>query len=216
MSNPHGLRTYRQLTHANDAMGLVHDWVAHAPHHAEVLGCSSFDGQRAVEALQVTTRSPLGALALHTGGILVDHGWLRVLGAGCDRLPRAIDRWNDLHRDTPRCSRGLVVADDAVGGFFAWFRQPQTVHYFAPDSMEWEDLDLGYAEWLAAMLTGRLAAFYTGLRWPGWKRQIEEMHPGHAFSGASEREAGEPVPLEVLWTRAQAALAPGRRRRATR
>jgi hypothetical protein len=33
-----------------------------------------------LERLHVTTRSTLGALAHETGGILVDHGWLRLFG----------------------------------------------------------------------------------------------------------------------------------------
>ena len=37
-------------------------------------------GRESLHRLQVTTRSRMGALALHTGGLLVDHGWLRVLG----------------------------------------------------------------------------------------------------------------------------------------
>src|SRR5690606_41618744 len=37
--------------------------------------------------LQVTVRSTLGALALHTGGVLVDGGWLRIIGGGGAGLP---------------------------------------------------------------------------------------------------------------------------------
>ena len=33
--------------------------------------------------LQVTARSMMGALALSSGGMLVDHGWVRLLGGVC-------------------------------------------------------------------------------------------------------------------------------------
>ena len=36
--------------------------------------------------LQVTTRSALGSLAYSSGGVLVDGGWLRILGGGTDQL----------------------------------------------------------------------------------------------------------------------------------
>ena len=112
-----------------------------------VLPAEPDDGCRTLETLQVTTRSPLGAMAFHTGGILVDHGWLRVFGAGSARLPRALDGWNTVN-GVPLCDKGILVADDVLGGFFAWFREPRTVHYLPPDTLEWEDSELGYTDWL--------------------------------------------------------------------
>ncbi|WP_415004786.1 DUF2625 family protein [Aeromicrobium sp.] len=35
---------------------------------------------------QVTTGSTLGALAYNCAGLLIDHGWLRILAGGTDRL----------------------------------------------------------------------------------------------------------------------------------
>mgnify|MGYP006138941707 CR=1 FL=1 len=46
--------------------------------------------------LQVTRRSTLGGLAADTGGLLVDHGWLRHLGGGSARLPRAYWSWDAM------------------------------------------------------------------------------------------------------------------------
>lgn len=179
-------RPFFELLHPDDALSLIREWAVAAPHSVEILPCAPEDGRRTLEALQVTTRSPLGALGYHTGGLLLDRGWLRILGAGCDRLPRALDRWNGLGTETPRFDRGLLVADDALGGFFAWFREPRTIHYFSPDSFEWEDLALGYTDWLAAMLTDRLAVFYAELRWEGWEREVAELEP-HRASTSSRR-----------------------------
>jgi Protein of unknown function DUF2625 len=139
------------------------------------LDCTPAAGQRALEALQVTTRSPLGAIAFHTGGVLIDRGWLRVLGAGCARLPRSIDGWNGLGGQRHRCPEGLLIADDALGGFFAWFDRPRTVHYFSPDTCAWEDLGLGYTDWLTAMLSEHLEGFYADLRWAGWEREVAAL-----------------------------------------
>ncbi|MBX2801820.1 MAG: DUF2625 domain-containing protein, partial [Myxococcales bacterium] len=94
-------RPFFELLHPDDALSLIREWAAAAPHAVEVLPCAPEDGQRTLEALQVTTRSPLGALGYHTGGLLLDRGWLRILGAGCDRLPRALDRWNGLGTEPP-------------------------------------------------------------------------------------------------------------------
>src|SRR4051812_45051753 len=51
------------------------------------LNAPSHDAVACLVALQVTAGSTLGALALHTGGIKVDHGWLRVLGGPSEDLP---------------------------------------------------------------------------------------------------------------------------------
>jgi hypothetical protein len=59
-----------------------------------VLPADPKKGEQALLAIQVTTRSPMGAIAYGSGGLLVDHGWIRVLGGGHARLPRDIGSWN--------------------------------------------------------------------------------------------------------------------------
>jgi hypothetical protein len=149
----------------------------------------------------------MGALAFHSGGILVDHGWLRILGAGSAALPRALDLWNGAP-GKQRCARGVLVADDVVGGFFAWFREPRTVHYLAPDTLEWEDSELGYADWLNWALTDRLLQFYRDLRWEGWAQEVGKLSGDSGLlvypplcteeTPISERHRA-PVSVEELW-----------------
>lgn len=199
-------RPFYELLHSDDALPVIQEWAAAAPRHVEVLPCAPEAGQRTLVALQVTTRSPLGALAYHTGGVLMDHGWLRILGAGCDRLPRALDGWNGLETGTRRFDRGLLVGDDVLGGFFAWFDEPRSIHYFGPDSLQWEDLQLGYTDWLASMLSDRLALFYAGLRWDGWERDVTALRPDqgiHVYPPLVTRAQGpcsrRAVPVDELW-----------------
>src|SRR5260221_1530380 len=63
---------------------------------------------------QVTTRSTMGAIAYETGGILIDGGWLRLPGSGHPNISRTLSGWNE-----GRSTGFYLVADDAVGGFFA-------------------------------------------------------------------------------------------------
>lgn len=129
------------------------------------------DDRRAAECLNglgITTRSWLGAVVAHTGGLLVDHGWLRVLGSGTASLP-------DVRADT-----GLTVAFDVLGGRYRWAVNGDgkpTIHYFAPDDLAWQDLGLGYGDWLAAVLSGALDDFYASLRWQGWQREVAALRP---------------------------------------
>jgi hypothetical protein len=101
------------------------------------------------------------------------------------------------------------VADDALGGFFAWFREPRSVHYLAPDTFDWEDLGLGYSDWLASCFTDRLAAFYEELRWPGWEAEVEQLAGDRGLHVVPPLVARGPpladrsrraTPVEELWT----------------
>lgn len=51
-------------------------------------------------------------MAHGTGGILIDGGWLRMLGSGHPRRTRDFAAWNRA-----RSSGLLLIADDAVAGF---------------------------------------------------------------------------------------------------
>jgi len=125
--------------------------------------------------LQVTTRSPLGAVIYDTGGILIDGGWLRILGSGHERLPRSLLEWNE-----GRAAGYLLVADDAAGGFFAinggaLGGDKGSLYYWGPDCIEWEPLDIVYPQFLAWCTTDQLAGFYKELRWPTWRKDARVL-----------------------------------------
>jgi hypothetical protein len=139
------------------------DWVADAERTVEVL--EPLRGEATLAALQVDAASTLGSIARETGGILVDEGWLRLLGGGSERLP-SLAEWAGL-LDEPLVEpvdRGLCVAADAVGGFFVLLAQTNRVHSFLPDTLEWQDTGLGYSEFVHWTLSGDLDAFYGELR----------------------------------------------------
>lgn len=75
----------------------------------EVLPIEAEAGRRCLYHLQVTARSRLGALALHTGGLLVENGWLRVLGGGSrERGLPGLDEANGLS-GVPQPQTGRAV-----------------------------------------------------------------------------------------------------------
>ncbi|MFC8583687.1 DUF2625 domain-containing protein [Streptomyces sp. NPDC057217] len=185
------------------------------------------EGRRCLLQMQVTGRSVLGALALHTGGLLVDNGWLRVFGGGSgsvadgqllslaqvNRFPTAFDpHWLP--------ATGLVVGHDIVGGVFALNGgdptaagrpgAPGQMTYFAPDTLEWEAMEMGHSGWVSWLLSGRLETFYDGLRWPGWREEaaalaLEQGLSVYPFLWSEEAHADlaatsrRPVPMrEVL------------------
>ncbi|WP_250007616.1 DUF2625 family protein [Actinoplanes sp. M2I2] len=136
--------------------------------------------------LQVGARSPLGAIALNSGGILLYDGWLRIFGGSpCPALalpsigqvngfPVPLDRtW------TP--TQGLIVAHDVLGGVYLLngLRPgagrpgvPGEVIYFDPATVSWTRMRMSHSEWLAWCVSGDLPRFYEGLLWPGWRDDV--------------------------------------------
>jgi hypothetical protein len=168
---------------------LVQAWLSRANKPVDVLDVPPRRGASVLLALQVTTRSPMGAIAFQTGGLLVDHGWVRILGGGCARLEGDLASWNGLGERplVEPFSGAMLVAHDVLGGFFALdggaLGEGQgAAYYLAPDTLEWEKLANGYSELVAFLLTGDLAKFYEGFRWPGWEQDVAALPPDRGYS----------------------------------
>ena len=129
----------------------------------------------------------MGALAYETGGLLIDHGWIRFLGSGHPKLPRGIASWNEEQTGSVGQAGYLLVADDAVGGFFVVNGgglpgDPGSITYLSPFSGEWEDMGASYSQLLSWTLTGDLDEFYEGSRWKSWKEDVQALEGDRAFS----------------------------------
>ncbi|MBA9002305.1 DUF2625 family protein [Thermomonospora cellulosilytica] len=192
------IRSVAELTDVpTPAWPAVREVFADARAPVEVLPVSPDAGASALYRLQVTTRSVLGALAFHTGGVLVDHGWVRVLGGGHPGrgLPGLPDAAG--FPDDPAQVNGpppaLLVGYDVLGGRFeinghdpaATGRpgDPGQLCYFAPDTLEWEPLTVGgHAAWLEWLVSGHLGRFYEGLRWNGWEDDVAALPLDHGIA----------------------------------
>ncbi|MET9963514.1 DUF2625 family protein [Streptomyces sp. NPDC006326] len=164
----------------------------------EVLPVAAEPAHASLLQLQVTAQSWLGAVVLHSGGVLVDDGWIRVFGSPHPDDPRGHPGlaqvngfpWSFEPEWTP--ITGLVVAHDVLGGVFAVNGpgpagagrpgEPGEVVYFAPDSLRWEALGAGYPAWLSWLLRGGSAEFYAGLRWSGWRELTRTLHGTEGIS----------------------------------
>jgi hypothetical protein len=211
------MRALEELIDTSDpGWPVVAEMLGRASNKIEVLPASRENGERTLVAIQVTTRSPLGAIAYGTGGILIDHGWLRILGSGHRRLARDLAKWNfpDGDHSTPRLDGACLVADDAVGGFFALNGgglpcNGRNVCYLAPDTLEWEDTGRGYTDFLQFACVGDLNGYYGDRRWTGWERDVATLAGDRAFlfypmlfaksDGGIEARHRKDVPVEELW-----------------
>jgi hypothetical protein len=174
-------------------------------------------GEDALYRLQVTSNSALGAIALETGGILIDHCWLRLLGSGSSELHASLTNWNKI-ADTPEIEPlegALLVGFDAIGGFFAMndaeFKGERGhIFYLAPDTLEWESLDRGYSDFVHWSLMADLDTFYAELRWPTWQDELgiaEDADVGFFLYPPPFTKEGHPLadvsrklaPMHELW-----------------
>lgn len=174
-------RPLSELLSATDAWPEMQAWIDRATNPVEVLPGDRRAGTEALHAVQITSTSPLGAIALSTGGLLVDHGWIRLLGAGHPRIAGSLATWN------PNPPGAVFVGYDVLGGFFAinLGAMPLPIGrmmYFAPDKLAWEDLKGEYWQVLQWAFTGDIEAFYAGLRWDGWRVDVERLGGEDAFA----------------------------------
>jgi hypothetical protein len=176
------MRTVDDLVNVPDpAWPQLQHELAAAPVPIEVLPIDPESGRECLRRLQVTVRFRMGALALHTGCLWVEDGWLRVLGGGDPRRQVPDLAQSNGLTGKPTAPPSMLVGYDVLGGRFEVNGSdpltlgrpggPGEVCYFAPDSLEWEALGFGHGVWLSWIAAGRTAGFYEGLRWPTWREE---------------------------------------------
>lgn len=179
-------------------------------------------GEQTLLKIQVTTRSYLGVIAYQTGGILVDCGWIKLLGSPHDDIFGDLASWNglDTNQQSPLQKKiqlpileGIfVIAYDVSGGFFALnggkFGPSKTVFYFAPDCLEWEDTELTYSEFIQWLVDGDLALFYETCRFDGWQERVQQLQPDEVLSyypplwtkeGSGAKSDKKSISIEEAW-----------------
>jgi hypothetical protein len=172
----------------NPAWVIVKGWINSAKNKVEILAVDSLNANDALYKTQVTTHSSMGAIVFSTGGLLIDGGWLRILGSGCIKMKRTLPDFNKGKGFKEFGDRldFFLVADDAAGGYFAINfgligKKFDSVYYLSPDTLEWEDMDMNYEDFLLFCFNGDLKKFYTGIKWKSWKKDIESISPDEVF-----------------------------------
>jgi hypothetical protein len=211
-------KTVTDLLEKNEpAWNLVQQWIKEADNKVEVLPKTTSKADAELVKSQVSTKAPLGAVIYETGGILIDGGWIRILGSGSSKLKRGLMEWNkgkSYIKDNDQPSF-LLIADDPIGGFFAinygalGKNDYGKVFYFAPNSLQWESLDIGYSEFLMFCFSGDLKQFYKDLRWTEWKKDVATLSPDNGYKCMPDiwskaatdinRLNRSVIPIQELW-----------------
>ncbi len=103
-------------------------------------------------------------------GIIVDN-WIRLLNKPGDGI-------NGVSYE--ELSRLSVVAIDIIGGIFAmditrFDPGKKDIWYFAPDTLEWECMEIQYEDFLTWVFRGNTDKFYGAMRWQDWEKDCESV-----------------------------------------
>ena len=192
---------------------LIKEWSSNARNHYEILPKDHKRAEVELVNSQVTTRSPMGAVTYETGGILIDYGWIRLLGSGSPQLDRGLMEWNkgksfESYGEQPSF---LLVADDVIGGYFAinagaLGNEMGKIYYLAPDTLEWESLGCGYSDFLNWLFNGNIQKFYELFKWKTWKEDAKAINGNQTIFTVPflwtkegkdiEKASKKPVPTE--------------------
>ncbi|MNK12977.1 hypothetical protein D3C87_310560 [compost metagenome] len=171
-----------------DAIKLIMVWRNAAKNKIQILENDSLRSNEALFNTQISTRSPMGAIVFHTGGILIDDGWIRIYGSGSEKLNRNLPNWNKgkTFENFGNKPGYLIIADDAVGGFFLLNggdlgNDLGKIYYLSPDHNEYEQLDLTYTEFINFCFSGNIDVFYRDLRWKNWEDDFKKLNANEAF-----------------------------------
>ncbi|OOF37280.1 DUF2625 domain-containing protein [Rodentibacter heidelbergensis] len=183
------MQTLEQLiSPETSAWPTLSKWIEQARNHCQIIQKDHSSAERELFTMQMPTSSPMGAVIYETGGMLIHHGWLRILGSGSFQLPRGLMDWNfsKSFKESGEKPQYLLVADDVIGGYFALNggslgKNLGKIYYFSPKDLAWHDLNFTYTEFLAWALNGDLEAFYQGLFWQNWQEAVKQLDGNQVF-----------------------------------
>ena len=115
------------------------------------------------------------AIVNNTDSIVINK-YLRLLGSG-QSLYENIFLFN-LEVERAFGEKNYIVAYDTFGGLFS---ARGTIHYFAPDTLEWEDLELNQNEFVMWLLSKNLRNFYSSFLWNKGEDMINNLKLGQGI-----------------------------------
>lgn len=166
----------------NNIWKEILDIVYKSNKNIDVIAGSKELGAEECNNLKIPDDSVLYSVVTNSNGIIINN-WIRLWGQNSNDN-HGVEYYNLLFQND---IEGLfLVASDVLGGLFAinlnkFNEGINLIWYFAPDTLEWECMDMQYNEFLAWSIQGNIDEFYSTMRWNNWKEDVKNIGINYAL-----------------------------------
>ena len=155
----------------------IYDMISNSSKEICVFGGNENTGYGELKKMNLQRKSMLGAIVAFSSGISIDN-WIRIMGQK-NLIHKGILAYQSYQKESTVLEKMTIVGQDVVGGIFAinigkYSEGVKKVWYFAPDTLQWECMDMNYAEFVAWAIQGNTDEFYGSMRWNGWKEDCSK------------------------------------------
>lgn len=169
---------------------VISQWSSNGKNKIEILPKDNLRADSVLFKTQLSASSPIGAVVFGCGGILIEDGWIRILGSGCKQFDRSISDWNKGKSSVKFKDQSsyLLVGDDIIGGIYGMKTSGideigiGKIYYFGPNSLRWEATGLSYTGFINFCFSGNLESFYGDFHWSGWNEEIKKLNCNQVIS----------------------------------
>lgn len=159
-----------------DLWNEIYDLISESSKEICVFEGNESVGYMELKRMNIRSLSTLGAIVISSSGISIDN-WLRIVGQE-NSARKGILSYNEYQKNVVM-EKMTIIGQDVVGGLFAinigkYQEGLKKVWYFAPDTLQWECMDMNYAEFIAWAIQGDTDGFYSSMRWEGWKEDCSK------------------------------------------
>ena len=123
--------------------------------------------------LNINENSVLGQVIINTGGIFIEN-YIRLFGSGDEENSYNIYKYN-LELKKYFDDNIIIIGNDIFGGLFSLNKEKNNILYFAPDTLEWEDLDITYKEFIKFVTSEKIYEFYKSYKWSTFQEDIKKV-----------------------------------------
>lgn len=123
--------------------------------------------------LNIDKNSMLGQVITNTSGIFIDN-YIRLFGNGSKDVSYNIYEYN-LEFKKYFDDNMIIVADDVFGGLFSVTKEKNNILYFAPDTLQWENLEIDYKDFIKYISSEKIDEFYKSYKWSTFQEDIKDI-----------------------------------------
>lgn len=136
-------------------------------------------GEAIINELNLNQDTTLATIICNVAGITINNT-IRIMGQGNQNL-NSICKINAVKNGVPtKITNMLIVGNDIFGGIYAMNiskinGEVGNIFYFAPDTLDWESMDIKYSQFLYWTICGNTDDYYNSMKWNGWDKMAQSI-----------------------------------------